>query len=68
MRPGLTSSLLVSRDGGRHFTKGRQSNGNIGPAGVAPGHAWLYDRSAQGAHHVVITQDGSSWTLFALPS
>lgn len=70
MRPDLISSLLVSRDGGRHFTKGREYSGGDGSVGVAPGYAWVYGRddvSAIGADHVLITQDGSSWTRFALP-
>ena len=38
--PALTSSLLVSRDGGRHFTKAREYDrldGAVGPPRVSPG-------------------------------
>jgi hypothetical protein len=68
--PALVTSLLVSRDGGRHFTKGREYHGGDGSVGAAPGQAWLYgrdDESAIGADHVVTTPDGSAWTRFALP-
>ncbi|MET8912646.1 sialidase family protein [Micromonospora sp. NPDC004551] len=70
MTPNLTSSLLVSRDGGRHFTASREYDRLDGAVGAAPGIAWLYgrdDMSATGADHVVITPDGSSWTRFDLP-
>ncbi|GIG90475.1 WD40/YVTN/BNR-like repeat-containing protein [Plantactinospora endophytica] len=67
--PNLTPYLLVSRDGGRHFSTER-GPGGAGPVGVAPGHAWLYgrdDMSVLGPDHVSITRDGSAWTRFALP-
>ncbi len=70
LAPALTPSLLVSRDGGRHFTNEHGPGGPEGPAGVAPGRAWLYgrdDMSATGPDHVLITGDGLSWSRFALP-
>ncbi|SCE72048.1 hypothetical protein GA0074695_0575 [Micromonospora viridifaciens] len=70
MTPSLTPSLLVSRDGGRHFTRAQEYNGGAGSVGVAPGQAWLYgrdDMSSLGPDHVMITGDGSSWTRLPLP-
>ncbi|HEY0698034.1 MAG TPA: sialidase family protein [Micromonospora sp.] len=70
MTPTVASYLLVSRDGGRHFTREREHDSEDGAVGVAPGYAWLYgrdDMSASGADHVLITRDASSWTRFALP-
>ncbi|KAB1910937.1 exo-alpha-sialidase [Micromonospora sp. AMSO31t] len=68
--PALTSSLLVSRDGGRHFTKAREYDRLDGAVGAAPGLAWLYgrdDTSALGADHTAVTRDGSSWARLDLP-
>lgn len=65
----LTAYLLVSRDGGRHFTRVREY-GREGDTGVAPGQAWLYgrdDMSVLGADHVQLTSDGQSWVRFPLP-
>ncbi|MEQ4303011.1 hypothetical protein ABNF97_16705 [Plantactinospora sp. B6F1] len=66
----LTSSLWVSRDRGRHFSNQHGPGGKEGSVGVAPGHAWLYGRddiSAVGPDHALITEDGLSWSRFALP-
>lgn len=68
--PTHVSSLLVSRDGGRHFSSERPSGGQDGAADVAPGYAWLHgrdDMSVTGPDHVIVTRDGSSWTRFDLP-
>ncbi|WP_446211898.1 WD40/YVTN/BNR-like repeat-containing protein [Micromonospora sp. IBSANI012] len=68
--PELTSSLLVSRDGGRHFTTAREYDRRDGAVGAGPGYAWLYgrdDMSALGADHVLLTADGGTWTRFPLP-
>ncbi|SCG45748.1 WD40/YVTN/BNR-like repeat-containing protein [Micromonospora inositola] len=70
MTPALASALLVSRDGGRHFTKSREYDRLDGGVGAAPGFAWLYgrdDMSALGADHTAITRDGSSWARLDLP-
>ncbi|SDY24554.1 hypothetical protein SAMN05444365_1011183 [Micromonospora pattaloongensis] len=60
--------VMISRDGGRHFTKAREYGD--GRADANPGRAWLYgrdDQSVGGADHVQLTTDGSSWTRFPLP-
>ncbi|MGN9775186.1 WD40/YVTN/BNR-like repeat-containing protein [Micromonospora sp. H33] len=65
----VTDHLLVSRDGGRHFTRVRE-NGREGGTGVAPGSAWLYgrdDMSVLGPDHVQLTTDGETWVRFSLP-
>lgn len=66
----FTSTLLVSRDGGRHFTAARQHSGD-GGFDAGPGGAWLYDRveqSAIGADLVQFTTDGLTWTRFLHPA
>ncbi|WP_422734550.1 hypothetical protein ACN26Y_08180 [Micromonospora sp. WMMD558] len=66
---GATDHLLVSRDGGRHFTR-VSVYGREGGTGVSPGRAWLYGRddvSVLGADHVQLTTDGETWVRFPLP-
>ncbi|WP_433283905.1 WD40/YVTN/BNR-like repeat-containing protein [Micromonospora sp. CA-244673] len=68
--PDLSAKLLVSRDGGRHFTVSRDYRAQEGTGAVAPGLAWLYGRddpSDTGPDHVIVTTDGTTWKRFALP-
>ncbi|MGY0003483.1 WD40/YVTN/BNR-like repeat-containing protein [Micromonospora sp. I033] len=68
--PELSAKLLVSRDGGRHFTVAREYRSLEGTAGAGPGKVWLYgrdDRSDAGPDHVIVSADGAQWTRFALP-
>ncbi|MEU4680907.1 hypothetical protein [Micromonospora sp. NPDC023737] len=66
---GSIAYVMISRDGGRHFTRGRQQDGD-GGVDANPGRAWLYGRDdprTDGADHVQVTTDGSTWTRFPLP-
>lgn len=68
--PEPSAKLLVSRDGGRHFSVARDYRSLEGTAGVAQGRAWLYgrdDRSDAAPDHVIVTTDGTGWTRFPLP-
>jgi hypothetical protein len=68
--PELSAKLLVSRDGGHHFTVSRDYRAQEGTGGAGPGLAWLYGRddpSDVGPDHVVVTTDGTTWQRFALP-
>ncbi|MET7952275.1 hypothetical protein [Micromonospora sp. NPDC005324] len=65
----LTGYVMMSQDGGRHFTKGKEQHG-VGGVGANPGRAWLYgrdDQSIDGADQVQLTTDGSTWTRLPLP-
>ncbi|MDG4809388.1 hypothetical protein O7634_21795 [Micromonospora sp. WMMD1120] len=65
----VLARLLVSRDGGRHFTTAREYGPLVGSVSVAPGYAWLFGRddgSAGEPDHVLVTTDAVTWTRFPL--
>lgn len=63
------SELLVSRDGGRHFSSVRQQGDN-GQIDAGPGLAWSYQTDRQsviGTGLLQVTTEGRTWTRFLLP-
>jgi photosystem II stability/assembly factor-like uncharacterized protein len=65
----VTSSVWISRDGGRHFTRSVRT-GNEGRLGTSRGLVWMADREDPSDANSVVVQvsaDGENWSRLLLP-